>query len=232
MGNIDRGVGVDEVRYLAGVIYEDEGNKDSAFIDYQEALKLNPSLATLAAPVIRLARETGRNDAAAELSARYPAAVADAAPAGRGRAIVVVANPLRAEKRGQNRGGEGGELIAVPVFRARGGARRANVSVAGQNQTAATVTNLGSVAVLHLEDRVGKLVAKQLAAMVVKGGLAVAAGAPDQERGGRRVDLPTCSTPSTSLTCAPGCRCPPSSRWRASASRPANTRSRCVAAAG
>ncbi len=165
-------------RYLGGVLYEDEGNKDSAFIDYQEALKLNPSLGSLAAPVIRLARETGRHDAAAELSTRYPDAVAEGAPLGpdEGQVVVVTEMGIAPEKRGENRG-NGVELVTVPVFRGRGGARRADVAVAGQQKTAVTVTNLASVAVLHLEDRIGKLVAKQIAAVVAKGGVAVAAGA-------------------------------------------------------
>ena len=60
---------------------------------------------------------------------------------------------------------------------------RAKVSVGDQTRAAVTVTSLQKVAKVHLEDRVGKMVAKQLAGVAVKAGLAAGVGALAKNEG-------------------------------------------------
>ncbi len=163
-------------RYLGGAFYEDEGNVDSALIDYQDAFRLNPNQGHLAEAPLRLAKEAGRQDFYNELRARYPEANESPLGADEGQILVVAEMGLAPEKQTLDRG-QGVTLITVPVFRERWQGTRATARVGSETKSAVTVTDLQDVAVLHLEDRVGKLVARQVAAMAVKGGVAVAAGA-------------------------------------------------------
>jgi uncharacterized protein len=167
-------------RYLGGVLYEDSGNEDSAFIDYYEAYKLNPQLRALAAPLVRLAKRTGRDDLYLELSARFPDL--DPRPIGPGDAqlVVVVETGLAPEKVQEVRNtNHAGDLITnvVPRYRDRWRSETARVAVGGKEHAAVTVTSLEEVAKVHLDDRVGKMILKSLAGTAVKAGLAAGAGA-------------------------------------------------------
>ncbi len=59
-------------RYLTGVLWEDQGHADDAFIDYMEANKLAGDLGTLAEPLVRLAKETGRDRGAGAAAEAVP----------------------------------------------------------------------------------------------------------------------------------------------------------------
>ena len=59
-------------RYLTGVLWEDQGHADDAFIDYYAANKLAGDLGSLAEPLVRLAKETGRDEAFRQLRKQYP----------------------------------------------------------------------------------------------------------------------------------------------------------------
>jgi hypothetical protein len=59
-------------RYLTGVLWEDQGHADDAIIDYLAANRLAGDLGTLAEPLVRLAKETGRDQALKELRRQYP----------------------------------------------------------------------------------------------------------------------------------------------------------------
>ena len=181
-------------RYLGGVLYEDQGNWDSAYIDYARALELEPGLGPLAEPVLRLAKRTGRTDEYEKLVEHFPDL--PHAPLGpdEGQVVVVVETGLSPEKQSQDRNPNGssgeGELIAVPVYVDRGLPPRAQVSVvdaegaaaAGAVQPAVTVTSIASVAKVNLEDRVGRMLLKQVAGVAVKAGLAGAAGAATKSK--------------------------------------------------
>jgi len=166
-------------RYLGGVLYEDQHEWDSAYIDYAQALELEPRLGPLAEPLLRLAKKTGRDDAYEALLQKFPGLPHE--PLGReeGQVVVVVEAGLSPEKQSANRPYQphAAELITIPVYRDRSTTPRAQVSVGEAWQGAVTVTSLGEVAKLHLEDRVGRMLAKQLAGAVVKGGVAAGAGA-------------------------------------------------------
>ncbi|NBD14157.1 hypothetical protein FOF48_08945 [Corallococcus sp. Z5C101001] len=165
-------------RYLGGVLYEDQREWDSAFIDYMKAYELEPRLGGLAEPLLRLAKKTGRDDAYDTLSRKFSGVAHDPLAPGDGQLVVVVEAGLSPEKQRMSRSsGDSGELIEVPVYRDRGGTPPVRVSVEGQAERAITVTSLSRVAQVHLNDRIGRMLAKQLAGAVAKAGLAAGVGA-------------------------------------------------------
>jgi hypothetical protein len=165
-------------RYLGGVIREDQRDWDSAYIDYAKAYELEPELGALVEPLLRLARQAGRDDAYAELAAKYPDVPHAPLAPGEAQVVVVVEAGLSPEKQRASRdGGEGGNLIEVPEYRDRGGAPTVRVSLGDQAQRAVTVTSLADVARVHLNDRIGRILGKQLAGAVVKAGLSAGVGA-------------------------------------------------------
>ncbi|WP_238539843.1 COG3014 family protein [Corallococcus macrosporus] len=160
-------------RYLGGVIREDQRDWDSAYIDYAKAYEIAPREDALAEPLLRLAKQVGRDDMYAELLAKYPDVPHAPLAPDEGQLVVVVEAGLSPEKtRGSRDPGGGGDLIEVPVYRNRGMAPPVSVDLAGQSRRAVTVTSLADVAVVHLNDRIGRMLAKQLAGVAVKAGLA------------------------------------------------------------
>ncbi|MFP2960012.1 COG3014 family protein [Myxococcus sp. 1LA] len=165
-------------RYLGGVIREDQRDWDSAYIDYAKAYEIAPRKDALAEPLLRLAKKVGRDDMYAELLAKYPDVPHAPLAPDEGQLVVVVEAGLSPEKqRGSRDPGGGGDLIEVPVYRNRGMAPPVSVDLEGQSKQAVTVTSLADVAVVHLNDRIGRMLAKQLAGVAVKAGLAAGVGA-------------------------------------------------------
>ncbi len=165
-------------RYLGGVIREDQRDWDSAYIDYAKAYEIAPRKEALAEPLLRLAKKAGRDAMYAELLARYPDVPHEPLAPDEGQVVVVVEAGLAPEKqRGSRGGGGGGALIEVPVYRTRGFVPPVSVALDGQSRSAVTVTSLADVAVVHLDDRIGRLLAKQLATAAVKAGVAAGVGA-------------------------------------------------------
>lgn len=168
-------------RYLGGVLYESEGDLDAAFIDYWDAYKLSHGqmAPNVAEPLVRLARQTDRDDAYKELKGRYPE-LADAPPLrDEGQIVVLVEAGLSPQKVSQvrdYRGDSASQAFPIPVYVSRGRVAPAHVDVDGQGQDAGLLTSVDAVARVHLEDRVGKMVAKQLAGLATKAALATAAG--------------------------------------------------------
>ncbi|WP_224244246.1 COG3014 family protein [Hyalangium gracile] len=166
-------------RYIGGVLYEDQRNWDSAYIDYAKALELEPRLGPLAEPLLRLAKLAGRDEAYAELLQRFPNVPHEPLGPGEGQVVVVIEAGLSPEKQSINRPYQPGavELVTVPVYRDRSATPQAQVSVGAVTEGAVTVTSLEQVAKVHLDDRIGRMLAKQLAGVVVKAGVAAGAGA-------------------------------------------------------
>lgn len=165
-------------RYLGGVLYEDQGEWDSAYIDYAKAYELEPRLGALVEPLLRLAKQTGRDEAYAELAAKFPGVPHAPLGPGESQLVVVVEAGLSPEKAPTPRDyGDTGQLIEVPVYRDRGYVPAVQVRVEGQAERAVTVTSLADVAKVHLNDRIGRMLAKQLASALVKAGLAAGVGA-------------------------------------------------------
>ncbi len=167
-------------RYLGGVLYEDQGDLDAAVIDYLAAGKLQPNLGALAEPLLRLAKKTGRDDAYEELKAKYPKVEHFPLRPGDGQVVVVIEAGRAPEKEESQveRGHSGAiQMFAVPRFRTRGSGGQATVKAADQAVETVTVTSIDQVAKVHLDDRIGRMVAKSLAGTAVKAGLAAGAGA-------------------------------------------------------
>ncbi|MBN1207014.1 MAG: hypothetical protein JXB05_19170 [Myxococcaceae bacterium] len=166
-------------RYIGGVLYEDQREWDSAYIDYAKALELEPRLGALAEPLLRLAKRTGREEAYASLRERFPGVPHEPLGPGEGQVVVVVEAGLSPEKEPASRQypPDAVELITVPVYRDRGSTPLAQVRVGEATERAVTVTSLEQVAKIHLNDRIGRMLARQVAGAVVKAGLAAGAGA-------------------------------------------------------
>ncbi|CAM3439558.1 COG3014 family protein [Corallococcus soli] len=165
-------------RYLGGVLYEDQREWDSAFIDYMKAYELEPRLGGLVEPLLRLAKKTGRDDAYAMLSQKFPDVEHSPPGPEDGQLVVVVEAGLSPEKTSASRDyNDSGELISVPVYRDRGGTPAVRVAVGDRSERAVTVTSLSRVAQVHLNDRIGRMLAKQLAGAVAKAGVAAGVGA-------------------------------------------------------
>jgi hypothetical protein len=166
-------------RYIGGILYEDQREWDSAYIDYAKALELSPGLGPLAEPLLRLAKKTGRDEVYAQLLQRFPGVPHEPIGPGEGQVVVVVEAGLSPEKESHSRNYHPNavELITVPVYRDRDYPQVAQVRVGQALQNAVTVTSLSQVAKVHLDDRIGRMLAKQLAGAVVKAGVAAGAGA-------------------------------------------------------
>jgi hypothetical protein len=168
-------------RYLTAVLWEDQGHADDAFIDYYAANRLAGDLGSLAEPLVRLAKETGRDEAFRELRRQYPWVQPQPLGKDEGQILVVLeAGKIPIKTNGTVTGGPRAEVIAVPVFRARPWARDAQVTLDGDQSTSlrpTTVTSLERVAPLHLQTRLGPLLARQWGALALRAGIAAGAGA-------------------------------------------------------
>jgi len=167
-------------RYLTGVLWEDQGHPDDAFIDYYAANKLAGDLGSLAEPLVRLAKETGRDEAFRELRRQYPWVQPQPLAKDEGQILVVLeAGKVPVKTNGSRSGGPKAEVIAVPVFRDRPWIRDSHVVLDGDANTAVrptTVTSLEQVAKIHLDHRVDGLIARQFGALAIRTGAAVGVG--------------------------------------------------------
>lgn len=166
-------------RYLTGVLWEDQGHADDAFIDYQAANKLAGDLGTLAEPLVRLAKETGRDEALKGLRRQYSWIQPQPLGKDEGQILVVLeAGKVPVKTNGSRTSGPKAEVIAVPVFRDRPWTRDSSISVDGAAPVRpTTVTSLEQVAKIHLDHRVDGLIARQFGALALRAGIAAGAGA-------------------------------------------------------
>ncbi|MBX7116212.1 MAG: hypothetical protein K1X64_17925 [Myxococcaceae bacterium] len=162
-------------RYLGGVLYEDQQDWDAAAIDYLKAGELSRQLKGPAAePLLRLAKKTAREDIYQALLKRYPQVEHAPVPSTQGQVVVIAEVGEAPEKEAGTAPGIG---LAIPEYRGGSGwAPLAKLTVDGQAFEAATVTSVDAVARLHLQDRIGKLVARAVAGTAVKAGAAAAVG--------------------------------------------------------
>ncbi len=160
-------------RYLGGILYEKEGQLDSAFIDYQKAIELESNLGELAEPALRLAKQLGRDGDYERLLKKFPGIAHEPLAEGEGQVVAIIEQGLSPEKHSMNRN-SGGQLLAVPVYRSRQWrSGNSQISVGDKVATAHRVTSIDAVAQLHLNDRIGRLIAKSVATTAAK---AVVAG--------------------------------------------------------
>ena len=171
-------------RYLGGVLWENQRDWDAALIDYAEAYRLQPSLEGLAEPLIRLAALTHREDDLENYRAAFPQLVAPPLTREEGQIVVLVEAGYSPEKMSKSYRDGAGELIPIPVYVGRWRSTRAWVSLDGENaQPAVTLTSLDEVAKVHLQDRVGRMIARGLASTAVKAGISTGVGMLTQSEG-------------------------------------------------
>jgi hypothetical protein len=167
-------------RYTAAVLWEDQGHADDAFIDYMAANQLAGDLGTLAEPLVRLAKETGRAEALTQLRRQYPWIQPQPLGKDEGQVLVLLeAGKVPVKTNGTRTGGPKAEVIAVPIFRDRPWIRDSQVVLDGDPSTAVrptTVTSLEQVSKIHLDYRIGGLIARQFGALAIRTGAAVAVG--------------------------------------------------------
>jgi uncharacterized protein len=168
-------------RYLTAVLWEDQGHADDAFIDYAFANKLAGDLGSLAEPLVRLAKETGRDQDFKALRKQYPWVQPQPLGKDEGQILVVIeAGKAPVKTNGSRSGGPKMEVIAVPVFRDRPWIRDSQVVLDGDANTAVrptTITSIEQVAKIHLDHRVDGLVARQFGALAARAAIAAGAGA-------------------------------------------------------
>jgi hypothetical protein len=165
-------------RYLGGLLREDQRDWDGAYIDYAKAYELESGPGALVEPLLRVAKLAGRDDMYAELREKYPDVPHAPLAPGESQVVVVVEAGLSPEKERASRDADGGgNLIEVPEYRDRGRAPAVRVTLGEESQRAVTVTSIADVARVHLNERIGRMLAKQLAGVAVKAGLAAGVGA-------------------------------------------------------
>jgi hypothetical protein len=173
-------------RYLGGILYEDQGDLDAAFIDYEAAYRLQKSLGPLAEPLVRLGRQTGREELVQKLlGASGVSGVGDARPIGpsEGQVVVVIEAGRSPEKESLRHKVAAAQIIDIPHYRDRGTARPARVAVEGRSIEAVEVTSLSEVAKAYLDDRVGRLLAKALVQTGLKAGVAAGVASKTNSEG-------------------------------------------------
>ncbi len=164
-------------RYVGGVLWEWAGEVDSAVIDYQQALETAKDLGHLVEPLLRLARETGRQELYEELVRRYPHVPHEPLGPNEGQVVVVVSAGLAPVKKPVVPEGEL-DLLALPYYQNRSWSRRrASVRLGEAEVHTVTLTSIEQVAARHLEQRVARLVGRSFAGVAVKAAVATAIGA-------------------------------------------------------
>lgn len=165
-------------RYLGAMIYEDQREWDSAAIDYLAAAQLQPQLGVLAEPALRLAQRTARADSYAEQLRKHPGVEHSPLASDEGQIAVVIEAgqaPRKVENYTRN---QTASIVVVPVYAAsKTRVPAANVTFSSGTVEAVVVTSLDAVARRHLDDRIGKLVAKSIASVSIKAVLAATVGA-------------------------------------------------------
>jgi len=173
-------------RYVSGILYENAGDMDAAAIDYIQAARLQ-RLGLAAEPALRLAQLTDREDDYRDLLKIYPSVPHSPLLPSEGQLVVLVEMGLIVEKQSSKRTVEGGQedqILVVPVYPERQRKfPKARVVVGGQSIGAEVINSLDEVARIHLNERVNRLVAKSLAVLAVKGGIAAAIGAATRSTG-------------------------------------------------
>jgi hypothetical protein len=170
-------------RYLSGIIFESEGNRNDALVAYRLALSAfekhgasygTPLPPSLASSLLRLAEAQGLDGLEAEFRARWPEAARTPYAARRemGEFVLVLENgpaPVKEEARFDVAVDDEIFSIAFPVYKEippraacavfRVGDASARTEIAG---------NVAAIAVKDLEDRYHRVVAKAIARLAVK----------------------------------------------------------------
>ncbi len=150
-------------QYLSGLLYESEGNWNSAYIDYKRTFELAPDAPGLGPALWRVARKGGF----AEDLSRWKEAfrlTPEQTREPEAELIVIYQNGISPVKHSNP------DFRSLPRFYPRPNpVLRAQVEVDGQLQSGTTsLYDIEKVAIQNLEEKYGALVAKKLAGLVAK----------------------------------------------------------------
>jgi uncharacterized protein len=163
-------------RYVAGLLWESAGELDSAFIDYMAAHETVGGMGHLAEPLLRIAKASGRIEAYEALLRRHPDVEHAPLRPDEGQVVVIVEAGLSPEKRAAVHEDEI-DWLALPHYQPRSWNRqRARIRAGEIERMAVTLTSVESVAVHHLTDRIGRMLARSVAGTAVRAGVATAVG--------------------------------------------------------
>jgi hypothetical protein len=164
-------------RYLSAILYEQDQNFSDAYIDYKNTYALVPNFADLGGFLWKTALKSGNDQDCERWEQEFKidkAVKAELMSQDRhfGELIVLYENGLGPLKKPNP------EFKSLPKFVARyNPASFANVKLDGAVIGRTTMLeNIEQTAILNLEEKYGGLIAKKIAGMAVKGGLAYAVG--------------------------------------------------------
>jgi len=177
-------------RYLAGTIYEARGDWDSAIIDYAKALELHQGFYRefvsggvpdeLVTALYRMLVKRNRKDRVAALSKSFPKMVERAekelksTPSAGQLVVVHETGRIAIKETFEHLIPFGRQVVRLsfPVIRRDGGVSeggRSGVTINGRFTASENVQDMDAIASQSLEDRRGRLVAKQAARLLTKG---------------------------------------------------------------
>jgi uncharacterized protein len=154
-------------RYLSAVLWEASGEWNSAYIDYKLAYELDPELSFIASDLIYTAKKARLREYEMLWRNKYSSAPLREDRAGYGELIVFYHQGLSPRKVPRH------DNAQLPRFVKRssddtGAQVWVNDSLVGQTQT---LLDVEDVSIRYLEDRIGRLMAAQVAGLAVKAGI-------------------------------------------------------------
>ncbi len=166
--------------YLSGMMWEDDRNYDSAYINYEKAYKRDPSIPILHEDLVRLARLADRPEAYDKWRKQFGV---DFKPEWKnksfGEVILIYQQGWGPRKYPRPEAPRFPKLFAQSSF-----TRTARLDIEGRpSVTSEPVYSVQDVAIKTLEDGYAALVAKRVAGMVTKGVVASQVGQKNQALG-------------------------------------------------
>lgn len=160
--------------YLSALLYEAEGNMNSAFIDYSRALAVAPDNPYVAQAAMRVASKQGRTDALAMLEKQYGSSQGPAR--GDGQLVIMseqgVVTPRQfwrlplwlTDRRGQ----AASYTLALPYYPSDQAREQQALKVDGDTVTPEALVNVNQMAKLALNEAMPTMVVRQVFRLVAK----------------------------------------------------------------
>jgi len=186
-------------RYLDALIYDKSGETNDAFIDYKNTLKIDPSLAkrfpVLQEDLLRTAGLLHFQDQFQSYAKQFGNKIVEAtqkAIQNRMAQLVLIFQSGKSpekysSKERRSKEGKGGHLIEIVVPIAYYASRHTNIrwarmTVGHQSVRTVTLSNIDKTVRHHLQDRMGRVIAKALLTAGVKAGIATGVGVATHNR--------------------------------------------------
>lgn len=156
-------------KYLSAIIWESNGNYDDAYIAYNDAYKIDPSIPTIAEDLIRSAKLARRMDSYNEWKKKFPQVVENPKwyDPSKGEVILLFQQgwgPRKVTAQNQYR-----FPALMPV---RSQTQEAQIQIGNQKAVTSSIYDVQSAAIKTLNEDQGILVAKRIAGLATKAVLA------------------------------------------------------------